>query len=127
MIEAVTVFAATGLMLIGMVLLLPRLLPTFAMRFLPPFSLVALMAGNLGALLLQAMAGWLRAFRDEGIAAPVVAGAAAVVAASAVAGVLGGAQLMAAVFGATSLLVAVPLAGAHFRRVRRERLGGARR
>jgi hypothetical protein len=84
--------------------------------------LLALMAGNLAGLLLQAMAGWLRAFRDEGIAAPIVGGATAVVIASAVAGTLGGAQLMSAVFAASSVLIAVPLAGVHFLRVRRERL-----
>jgi preprotein translocase subunit Sec61beta len=107
------------------VLILPRVLPAFAMRFLPPLSLLALMAGNFGALLLQAMAGWLRAFRDEEIATPVVSGAAAVVLASAVAGTVGGAQVMAATFATVTLLAAVPLAGMHFVRVRRERLAGA--
>ena len=123
-VEAASVFVATCVMLTGVVLLLPYLLPAFAMRFLPPISLIALMAGNLAALLLQAMAGWLRAFRDEGIAAPIVGGAAAVVISSAVAGTLGGAQLMSAVFAASSLLIAVPLAGTHFVRVRAERLNG---
>jgi hypothetical protein len=122
--EAASVFAAMSVAILGVVLLLPYVLPQFAMRFLPPLSLVALMAGNLAALLLQAMAGWLRAFRDEGIAAPIVGGTAAVAVSSAVAGTLGGAQLMAAVFAASSWLVAIPLAGAHFIRVRRERLGG---
>jgi hypothetical protein len=122
-IEAVTVFIATCVTLTGVVLLLPHVLPAFAMRFLPPVSLLALMAGNFAGLLLQAMAGWLRAFRDEQIAAPIVGGAVAVVIASAVAGTLGGAQLMAAVFAAASLLIAAPLAGVHFARVRRMRLG----
>ena len=58
---------------------------------------------------MQAMAGWLRAFRDEGIAAPIVGGTVAVVIASAVAGTLGGAQLMAAVFAVASLFIAVSL------------------
>jgi hypothetical protein len=123
-IEAVSVFAAICVLLTGVVLLLPFALPALAMRFLPPMSLVALMAGNLAGLLLQAMAGWLRAFRDEGIAAPIVAGAAAVVISSGIAGAMGGAQLMAAVFAASSLLVALPVAGAHFLRVRRARLSG---
>ena len=48
-----------------------------------------------------------------------------VVVSSAVAGTLGGAQMMAAVFAGSSLLVAVPLAGVHFLQVRRERMGGA--
>jgi preprotein translocase subunit Sec61beta len=121
--EAATVFAAGCLLVTGVVLLLPHMLPAFAMRFLPPVSLIALMGGNLAALLLQAMAGWLRAFRDEEIATPIVSGAIVVVVASAVAGTVGGAQLMAAVFAGASLLVAVPIAGVHFARVRRERLG----
>ena len=124
-VEAASVFVATCAVLTGAVLLLPLLLPSFAMRFLPPVSLLALMAGNFGGLLLQAMAGWLRAFRDEGIATPIVGGALAVVASSAVAGTLGGAQLMSVVFAGSSLIVAVPLAGVHFLRVRRERLGSA--
>jgi len=124
-VEAASVFLATCVLLTGVVLLLPHLLPSFAMRFLPPVALLALMAGNFGGLLLQAMAGWLRAFRDEGIATPIVGGALAVVASSAVAGALGGAQPMAAVFAGSSLFIAVPLAAAHFVRVRRERLGGA--
>jgi hypothetical protein len=124
-VEAASVFVATCVLLTGIVLLLPHLLPSFAMRFLAPVSLLALMAGNFGGLLLQAMAGWLRAFRDEGIAAPIVGGAVAVVVSSAVAGTLGGAQPMAGVFAGSSLFVAVPLAGAYFLRVRRERLRGA--
>ncbi len=121
--EATAVFAAGCAAITVVVLLLPRFLPSFAMRFLPPTSLLALMAGNLAALLLQAMAGWLRAFRDEEIATPIVAGAIIVTLASAAAGAVGGARAMSTVFGGGSLLVAVPLAGVHFVRVRRERLG----
>ncbi len=121
--EAVTVFTAACALIVGLVMLLPHVAPAFAMRFLPPLSLIALMAGNLAVLLIQAMAGWLRAFRDDAIAAPIVNGAAAVVIASAVAGTLGGANIMAAVFAASSLLIALPLAAAHFIRVRRDRLG----
>ncbi|MFI5244638.1 MAG: hypothetical protein ACHQQR_05380, partial [Gemmatimonadales bacterium] len=121
-LEAASVFVASCAMLTGAVLLLPLMLPVMAARFLPPVSLIALMAGNFAGLLLQAMAGWLRAFRDEGIAAPIVGGAVTVVMASAVAGTLGGAALMAAVFAAANLLIALPIAAAHFMRVRRERL-----
>ena len=120
--EAASVFVAACIPIVAVVLLLPYVLPAFAMRFLPPLSLIALMAGNLAGLLLQAMAGWLRAFRDEGIFAPIVGGAAAVVIASGVAGAAGGAQLMAAAFAAASLLIALPLAYVHFVRVRRSRL-----
>ena len=121
-IEAVTVFAASCLAVTAIVMALPLVAPMFAMRFLPPLSLLALMAGNLVALLLQAMAGWLRAFRDEGIAAPIVGGAVCVVIASGVAGSLGGARLMPFAFAASSIFVALPLAAAHFVKVRRERL-----
>ena len=121
--EAATVFACGCAAVTGVVLVLPHLLPAFAMRFLPPQSLLALMGGNLAALLLQAMAGWLRTFRDEEIATPIVSGAVVVVIASAIAGTVGGANEMAAVFAAASLLIAVPVAGVHFARVRRARLG----
>jgi hypothetical protein len=123
-IEAVAVFAAICAVLTGVVIFLPYVLPALSMRFLAPVSLLALMAGNLSALLMQAMAGWLRAFRDEGISAPIAGGAAAVVISSGVAGVLGGAQLMSAIFAASSLLIALPVAAAHFVRVRRARLSG---
>jgi hypothetical protein len=63
-VEASSVFLASCVALTGVVLLLPYAIPALAIRFLPPVSLVALMAGNLAGLLLQAMAGWLRAFRD---------------------------------------------------------------
>jgi uncharacterized membrane protein len=121
-IEAASVFVAASAACTGVVVLLPFVLPAFAMRFLPVSSLLALMAGNLAGLLLQAMAGWLRAFRDERIAAPIVGGAAAVVIASGAAGAVGGARLMTAAFAAASVLVALPLAFGHFVRERRSRL-----
>ena len=72
------------------------------------------------------MAGWLRAFRDEAIAAPIVVGAAAVVVVERRRGdARRSDRLMAAVFAGSSLFIAVPLAGAHFLRVRRERMRGA--
>jgi len=120
--EAASVFAATCALIVALVMFLPHVAPAFAMRFLPPLSLIALMAGNLAVLLIQAMAGWLRAFRDDAIATPIVNGAGAVVIASAAAGTLGGANTMAATFAASSLLIALPLAAAHFIRVRRDRL-----
>ncbi len=122
-VEATSVFVATCVMVVGVVLLLPYTLPSLAMRFLPPISLLALMGGNLAGLWLQAMAGWLRAFRDEGIAAPIVLGTVCVVICSAIAGMIGGAQVMSVVFAAASLFIALPVAAVHFLRVRRERLG----
>ena len=123
--EAVAVFIAGASFLTGVVMLLPYVVPALAARVLPVVFLWALFAGSLASLLLQAMAGWLRAFRDEGIAPPVVAGAVGVVVASGVCAGLGGARLMAVGFAAANLLFAVPLAAAHFVRIRRERLAGA--
>jgi hypothetical protein len=120
--EAVAVFAAGAAALTGIVMLLPRVLPAFAVRVLPLPSLIALFGGALASLLLQAMAGWLRAFRDEEIATPIVAGAVATVVVSGVAAVVGGVAIMPVAYAAASLLVAVPLATAHFVRVRRTRL-----
>jgi hypothetical protein len=120
--DASRVFVALCIMIVGLVVLLQRYVPSIGARFLPPVSLIALMAGNFGGLLLQAMAGWLRAYRDDAIAAPIVGGAVAVVISSAVAGTVGGANLMSAVFAGSTLFVAVPLAAAHFVRVRRKRL-----
>ncbi len=120
--EAVAVFLAGAVALTGVVMLLPRVLPAFAVRVLPLTSLAALFGGALASLLLQAMAGWLRAFRDEEIATPIVAGAVATVVVSGVAAVVGGVAVMPVAYAAASLLIAVPLAAAHFVRVRRARL-----
>jgi hypothetical protein len=93
-----------------------------AARILPLGSLVALLAGALASLVLQAMAGWLRAFRDERIAMPVVAGSVATVLVSAVAATIGDVTVVTYAFAAASVGIAVPVAAIHFRRVRRERL-----
>ena len=85
-------------------------------------TVFALFGGAFASLLLQAMAGWLRAFRDEGIAGPIVGGAAAVVLVSGVAAGIGGVRLMTVAFAAASLVIAVPMAFVHFVRVRRERM-----
>lgn len=120
--EAVAVFIAGALFLSGVVMLLPFVLPAVAARVMPLAFLWALFAGSAASLVLQAMAGWLRAFRDEGIAPPVVAGEVGVILTSAVCAVFGGARLMTLGFAASSLGFAVPLAAAHFVRVRRQRL-----
>jgi hypothetical protein len=120
--EAIVVFLAGALGLTVMVRLLPYIALAMAVRILPLGYLGALFCGSLASLLLQAMAGWLRAFRDEGIAAPVVAGAAGVVLVSGICGVLGGVRLLVAGFALANLGFAVPLAAAHFLRVRRVRL-----
>ena len=122
--EAVGVFLAGAVFLTGVVMVLPFVAPTLAVRVMPIAYLWALFAGGAASLLLQAMAGWLRAFRDEGIAPAVVAGAVGVVVASGVSAGLGGGRLMTVGFAASSLGFAVPLAAAHFVRVRRERLSG---
>lgn len=121
--ESVAVFLAAALALTAAVLLLPTILPRVASRVLPLGSLLALFAGALVSLVLQAMAGWLRAFRDDTIAGPVAAGAAATVIASGLAASIAGVPQMTAAFAAAGVFVAAPLAAVHFVRVRRERLG----
>lgn len=120
--EATAVFLGAAVTITGVVMLLPFVLPAFARRFLPLSSLLLLFAGSFAALALQAMAGWLRAFRDEAIAAPIVGGTVVVVLASAVGAMLGGAPTLCLAYAMASLGVAVPLALVHFVRVRRERL-----
>lgn len=120
--EATAVFMACAVMLTGLVMLLPYVLPAFAFRFLPLTSLALLFAGSFAALALQAMAGWLRAFRDEAIAVPIVGGTVVVVLASGAGAMLGGARTMCLAYAVASLGVAVPMGLAHFLRVRRERL-----
>ncbi len=121
-LEASAVFVALAGAVTGVVVALPLVAPQFAARFLPLPSLFALLAGAFGSLMLQAMAGWLRAFRDEQFATPIVLGALVVIVASAAAAAAGGVGTMTMVFAAASLGVAVPLALVHFRRVRRQRL-----
>ena len=122
--EAVAVFIAGAAAVTGVALWLPSVLPAVAVRVLPVTSLLALLGGALASLLLQAMAGWLRAFRDEQISGAIVGGAAVTVLASAGAAAFGGVGAMTIAFAAASLGVAVPLAATHFFRVRRERLSG---
>ena len=120
--EAVAVFLAGALGLAAVVRVLPHIVPAMAIRILPLGYLAALFCGSLASLLLQAMAGWLRAFRDEGVAVPIVAGATGVVLVSAICGAVGGVQFMVVGFAFANLCFAVPVAAAHFFRVRRERL-----
>ena len=120
--EAAAVFAASAVMLVGAVMLLPFILPGLAVRVLPLVVLLALLGGSLAGLLLQGMAAYLRAFRDEGLAPTIVAGTAIIVAASTAGAVMGGARLMAFAYAVSSLGIALPLALAHFRRFRRERM-----
>ncbi|MBI3504312.1 MAG: hypothetical protein HY059_05680 [Proteobacteria bacterium] len=120
--EATAVFVGMAVLCTGVVMLLPFVLPAFAYRFLPLTSLLLLFAGSFAGLVLQAMAGWLRAFRDEAIAAPIVGGTVAVVVASGAGAVLGGARTMCLAYAVASVGIAVPLALVHFMRVRRERL-----
>ena len=120
--EAVAIFLTGALCLVVTVRLLPHFVPAMALRILPLGYLAALLCGSLASLLIQAMAGWLRAFRDEGFAAPVVAGASGVVLVSGICGAVGGVRFMVSGFALASLCFAVPVAATHFFRVRRERL-----
>ena len=121
-IEAVAVLAAGAGALTGVVLLLPEIAPDVAARVLPFWSLLALFGGALASLLLQAMAGWLRAFRDEKISTPVVVGSLATVLVCVFAATVGGSSLVCVAYAVTGLGFAVPLATVHYLRVRRERL-----
>ena len=121
---AIGAFLLLSCAAVGVVTLLPGFLPALAARVLPLPSLIALLVGALVSLLVQAMAGWLRAFRDEGIATPVVIGAVATVLASATAGAAGNVELIAAAYAAASGGIALPVAAWHFLRTRRERLAG---
>jgi hypothetical protein len=120
--EAIAVFLAGAVALVVVVLLLPGVLPTVAARVLPLPSLLALFGGALASLLLQAMAGWLRAFRDERIAGPIVGGAAATIIVCAAAAATGSVNLVSYAFAVAGLGIAVPLAAIHYFRVRRSRL-----
>ncbi|MDP1890940.1 MAG: hypothetical protein Q8K55_08605 [Gemmatimonadaceae bacterium] len=120
--EAAAVFAGCAFCLACGVMLLPLAAPAFAARFLPISSLMALFAAGLGSLLLQAMAGWLRAFRDEEFATPVVTGATSVLIVSTAAAALGGVVLMPIAFAVAVTFIALPVAARHFLRVRRARL-----
>jgi len=121
-VESVAVFLLGSMVLTVAVMLLPAVLPAIATRVLPLGILLALFGGALASLVLQAMAGWLRAFRDDSVAGRIALGAAATVILSGVAAALSGVPAMTAVFAAASVGVAVPLAAAHFFRVRRQRL-----
>lgn len=120
--EAAAVFVVAALCLGYCVMLLPRFGPALAARFLPLSSLSALFIAGLGSLLLQAMAGWLRSFRDEEFAAPVLVGATSVLAVSAAAAARVGTYAVPVVFALGMFAIAVPLALRHFLRVRRARL-----
>ena len=124
-IESVAVFVACALALIGAVQLLPFALPALAVRVMPTAALVALLCGSLASLLQQAMAGYLRAFRDEAIAKAIVTGNSAVVVVSAGAARIGGATAMVWGYAAASLLIALPIAVIHFATMRRKRQSGA--
>jgi hypothetical protein len=120
--EAVGIFIVAAAALTLLVLLLPALLPVVARRILPLPSVMALLCGAFASLLLQAMAGWLRTFRDDKIAGPIVAGAAATILVSGITAAFGDARLTTYGFGIASIGIAVPIAFSHFARVRRERL-----
>jgi hypothetical protein len=120
--EAIAVFLTGAAVLVGVVVMLPSVLPSVAARVLPVPALLGLFGGALASLLLQAMAGWLRAFRDERIAGPIVGGSAATIVLCAVAATVGSVRTVTFAFALAGLGIAVPLAAAHYLRVRRARL-----
>jgi hypothetical protein len=74
--------------------------------------------------LLQAMAGWLRAYRDEGIANAVVIGAIFTVVASTAASVGGSTARIVLAYALSSTLIALPLGFGYFRRFRHVQRAG---
>ena len=124
-IESVVVFIVCALALIGAIQVLPYALPALAARVMSTATLGALLCGSFASLLQQAMAGYLRAFRDEAISTAIVTGNTAVVVVSAAAGRIGGATAMVWGYAAASLLIALPIVIVHFATTRRTRISGA--
>jgi hypothetical protein len=97
---------------------LQRSLPPVGDRFLPIVSVAALSTASLGYLLYQAMAGQLRAHREETLLWPMVLGTAASIGAT-IAGAYRGASTAAVAHATAVLCVLLPLSVAAFVRRRR--------
>jgi O-antigen/teichoic acid export membrane protein len=127
-----TTMASLGvftLMTVGLLVVLAvavRWFPGISERILSPAGLIALFASNLVMLLYQAMAGYLRAHREEPLLPPFFAGATATIIAAAVAATRSG-NAAALTYGAVAIGVMLPLITGRFLRQRRrgsERLTG---
>jgi hypothetical protein len=107
---------------VGVVLLIEALgyfAPWLRARFLEDSAVAALGVAMLAALLLQAMAGYLRAYRAEPLLSAVVSGYAAMLLAAWWAAASYGASAAAIAYAIASCVVALPLTALAFRRVTR--------
>ena len=121
--QAVLVFCLGSAALLGTLAVIREVYPPLASRFLPLGGVASLSAASLASLLYQAMAGHLRAHREETLLWPVVIGVIAAVAAT-VLGAQFGATSAAAGYSAAIVFVLLPWSAAVF--VRRHRALNAR-
>ena len=117
--EAVLAWGASTAGLLVLLVILQRFSPEIGSRFLPLAPVAALCAVSLAYLLYQAMAGQLRAHREEALLWPMMVGTMASVGAT-FAGAHRGAAAAAVAHSAAVLGVLLPLSTATF--VRRRRL-----
>lgn len=111
--QAVLVCAAAGAAVVLVMVLLGVLAPALAARALPPVVIAVLALNSVAMTANQAMAGYLRAGREEPLAVPVVVGSVvALLAAAVVAGRGEGAAAVA--YGLAGVLVTTPLCVARF-------------
>jgi hypothetical protein len=106
-------------MLLVMVVWLGVAYPEVAERFLSPAGVAALCAANLSYLLYQAMAGHLRAHREETLLWPIVIGSGAAIAATVTAAPRGS-DAAAFAYSAAAVGVLLPLSVAAFLHRRHE-------
>jgi hypothetical protein len=120
--QAVAVFLACAAALTGAVALLPFVLPALSLRLLPLGGLLLLFLGSLASVLQQAMAAYLRAFRDEGLAGWIAAGSATTVLASVVGAALGGTPTLVLGYASAAIVIALPTIALRFLRFRQDRV-----
>ena len=117
-VQSVLAWCASTAAVFALVVLLQRFFPGIGSRFLPPASVAALAAASLAYLLFQAMAGRLRAHREESLLWPMMFGTLASILAT-IAGARWSAATAAFSHSLAVLLVLLPLSIATFLRRRR--------
>ena len=122
--QAVLVCMVLSAALLGMLVVVRQAYPPLASRFLPLGGVASLSVASLASLLYQAMAGHLRAHREETLVWPVVIGMTVAVAATLV-GARHGPTIAAAAYTVGIVFVLLPWAAAVF--VRRYRVLNAGR
>jgi hypothetical protein len=117
-VQSVLAWCVSTAALFALVVSLQRFFPGIGSRFLPPASVAALAAASLAYLLFQAMAGRLRAHREESLLWPMMFGTLASILAT-IAGARWSAATAAFSHSLAVLLVLLPLSIATFLRRRR--------